>query len=37
MPPPLYRYMHPETELSETEKTAVCSWVKEDTIRAQQR
>jgi hypothetical protein len=34
MPPPLYRYMHSEAQLSETEKTAVCSWGKEDSIRA---
>jgi hypothetical protein len=29
MPPRLYSSMHPEARLSETEKKAVCSWVKE--------
>jgi Haem-binding domain len=33
MPPPLYRYMHPEAEVSETEKTTVCSLAKADPIR----
>jgi hypothetical protein len=32
MPPRLYNSMHPEAKLTETEKEAVCAWVKEETI-----
>lgn len=32
MPPRLYTAMHPEAKLTETEKKAVCAWVKEVTI-----
>jgi hypothetical protein len=32
MPPRLYGSMHPEAKLTETEKKAVCAWVKEEMI-----
>ena len=32
MPPRLYRSLHPEAKLSESEKKEVCSWVKEKTV-----
>src|ERR1700730_10352803 len=31
MPPRQYRSMHPEANLTETEKKAVCAWVNEET------
>jgi hypothetical protein len=34
MPPWPYISMHPEAKLTETEKKAVCAWVKEQTIDA---
>ena len=34
MPPRLYNSMHPEAELTETEKKAVCAWAKEQNIVA---
>jgi hypothetical protein len=34
MPPWQYISMHPEAKLTETEKKAVCAWVKEQTIDA---
>jgi len=34
MPPWLYNSMHPEAKLTETEKKAVCAWVKEEAMRA---
>jgi hypothetical protein len=33
MPPRLYRSLHPEARLNETEKKRVCSWVKEKTLK----
>ena len=35
MPPPLYSSMHPEANLTEAEKRAVCASVKEETAGAQ--
>jgi Haem-binding domain len=34
MPPWVYNSMHPEAKLTETEKKAVCAWVKEEAIGA---
>jgi hypothetical protein len=34
MPPWLYTSMHPEAKLTETDKRAVCAWVKEATMGA---
>ena len=34
MPPRLYRSMHPEAKLAETEKKRVCAWAQEETIGA---
>jgi hypothetical protein len=34
MPPRTYSVMHPEAKLAEEDKTAVCAWVKEQTIAA---
>ena len=34
MPPRLYKAMHPEANLSEGEKKAVCAWVQAETIGA---
>ena len=34
MPPRLYSAMHPEAKLTETDKKAVCAWVKEETTSA---
>jgi hypothetical protein len=34
MPPRLYTSMHPEAKLTETDKKAVCTWVKEVTMGA---
>jgi len=34
MPPRLYKSMHPEAKLAETEKKGVCAWAQEQTISA---
>jgi len=34
MPPWHYTAMHPEANLTEEEKRAVCAWIKEETTAA---